>query len=102
MMPHVKKTLLICLVVELVGAVFVSAGACLLRRGERDARRAWRENPTVETRTALDAEKAITWRHRGILGAVLFGGMAVVTVPAVLLLSGPRSLRDDTQTPNAA
>jgi hypothetical protein len=102
MMPHVKKTLLICLAVELVGAAFVSAGACLLRRGERDARRAWRENPTAETRAALDAERAITWRHRGVLTGVLFGGMALITVPAVLLLSRPRSLRDDTHTPNAA
>ena len=102
--PHyafVKSSLLIGLLfAELLVAAGISASACILRRDERNAFRAWRDNPTAETRAALDAERSITFRHHVVLAAVLFGGMAVVTVPVVRAVSRRRSSVIESHTHN--
>jgi hypothetical protein len=88
----VKKSLLIgLLIAELLVATGLSASICILRREERTAFRVWRNNPTTETRAALDAEAAVTFRHHVVLAALLFGAMAVVTVPAVRAASCRRN-----------
>src|ERR1051325_4660435 len=98
----VKTPLLTCLLVELLLAAGISASVCILRRDERSAFRAWRDNPTAQARTALDAERAIAFRHHALLAAVLFGGMAVVTVPVVRAVSRRRSLLSESHKSNAA
>jgi hypothetical protein len=95
----VKSSLLIWLFVELVLAAGMSASVCILRRDERHAFHVWRDNPTTESRAALDAERAVTFRHHVVLVAVLFGGMAVVTVLVVRAVSRRRSLLNESHTP---
>ena len=86
-----KTSLIVWLSVELLVAAGVSASICILRRDEQNAFRAWHGNPTDETRAALNAEHAITFRYHVGLAAVLFGGMAVFTVPMVGAVSRRKS-----------
>jgi len=83
-----KTRLIFYLGLELLIASGISAIPCMCTR--RDAARAlvaWRENPTAETKAELDRQRRITfWNHVGI-AAILFAGMAVVTVPVVMGLS---------------
>lgn len=97
-----KTSLLIWLFVELLLAAGISASVCILSRDETNAFRAWRDNPTAETRAALDAEQAITFRHHIVVAAVLFGGMAVVTVPVVRAVSRRRSSLNENHTHTVA
>lgn len=97
-----KTSLLIWLFAELALAAGISASICILRRDERNAFRAWRDTPRAETRAALDAERATTFRHHVVWAAVLFGGMAVVTVPVLLAVSRRRSSTRDCGMDNRA
>src|SRR5436853_5640758 len=70
--------------VELAVASVLGMITCILRHDEREAFRAWMRDPTPATRAVLDKEKAITFRHNIALAAILFGGMALITVPIAL------------------
>jgi len=88
-----KDNLAAWLSIELVVASVLGLGTCLLRHDEREAFQAWMRKPTTETRAILDKEKAITVRHNIALVAILFGGMALITVP--IALRKPPSLNCD-------
>ena len=86
-----KISLIVWLSLELLIAAGLSSGTCILRRAEVRAFGAWRDSPTPETRASLDREREVTFRHHIVLGLVLFGGMAAITIPAVRVLSRRRS-----------
>lgn len=86
----VKDRLITWLSVELAVAAVLSASICVLRPEEKRAYRAWRDAPTPETRKVLDKERATTRWHQVVIGAVLFGGMALVTVPVIVAISRRR------------
>ena len=86
-----KRRLIIWLSLELLVASGMSASVCILRHSETRAYLAWRDHPTAETRATLDRERAITFCHHVVLGAVLFGGMGVITIPLVRAFSHRRS-----------
>ena len=98
----VKTRLIFWLSIELLLATGFSACVCILRRDERYAFRAWRDSPTPETRAALDRERAITFRHHVVLAAVLFAGMAVITIPVVRVVSRRRDSDIENDAQNAA
>jgi hypothetical protein len=79
-----KDNLATWLAVELAIASVLGLGTCILRHDERQAFRAWMRDPTPATRAVLDKEKAITFRHNIGLAVILFGGMALITVPIAL------------------
>jgi len=93
---------MIWLSIEMLLASGFSACICILRRDERYAFNAWRDNPTLETRAALDRQRAITFRHHVALAAVLFGGMAVITIPVVLLATRRRCSDIENHTQHTA
>lgn len=82
-----KTRLTVYLSLELLFAVFLGEGICILRRDETMARRAWRDNPTAESKAELDRQRAITRSHNHKLTAVLFTIMAVFTVPIIVSAS---------------
>src|ERR1051325_6539563 len=84
-----KDNLSAWLTVELAVASVLGLSACILRHDEREAFRAWMRNSTTQRRAVLDKEKAITFRHNLALVAILFGGMALITVP-IALRKSPR------------
>jgi hypothetical protein len=72
------------LAVELAVASVLGLSTCILRHDQRLAFHAWMRDPTPATRAVLDKEKAITFRHNIALAAILFGGMALITIPIAL------------------
>ena len=97
-----KIRLIIWLSIELLFASGLSACVCILRRDERYAFRDWRDNPTPQTRAALDRQRAITFRHHVILAAVLFSGMALITIPVVRVVSRRSSSEIENHAQHAA
>ncbi|MDB6108448.1 MAG: hypothetical protein JWR69_198 [Pedosphaera sp.] len=94
--------IIILLLIELLLApalVWTLGGA--QRRPETRAYVAWRSNPTTEARTALDSERAETFRRRVIFSVILFAGMAIITVPVVVALCGRRSSEIERDTQHA-
>ena len=82
-----KTRLIIWLTVELVVASGISAFSCVLRRDQARAFIAWRDNPTVETKSELDRQRHITVKHHVIFAGVLFAGMAIISIPFVIMTS---------------
>lgn len=81
-----KTRLVVYLGLGLLLAV-MAGGGCVLRRDEVNAHRAWRNNPTVETKAELDRQRAITRTLHYKLTAGLFGIMAAFTVPFIVIVS---------------
>jgi hypothetical protein len=82
-----KTRLIIWLSIELIVASGISAVSCILRHDEVEAYNAWHDNPMFVTKAELDKQKNITfWEHVGFAG-VLFFVMAVITIPAVYVVS---------------
>ena len=81
-----KTRLAIWLGVELLVAAAIGSAACIHRRDEVIAFRAWYDNPTLETRKELDRQRRITIWNVGFAG-ILFAGMAILTVPMVFVVS---------------
>ena len=88
---HVKTRLAFWLVVELLLAAAVSSASSIHRREEVRAWSAWHDNPTPETRAEVNRQRTITLWHHVAFAGILFAGMAVVTVPVVLVVSRRRS-----------
>jgi hypothetical protein len=78
----VNTKLVLLLLVELAFAQVISPGFCVIRKDYRNAFRAWKDNPTAETRGALGREKAVTNRMHVVQGFVIFAGLASVTLLA--------------------
>lgn len=85
-----KTRLAVYLGIELILAVVIGGGVCLLRRDEVNARRAWRDSPTVETKAELERQRGITRSQQFKLMAALFGVMALPTVMLIVRASRPR------------
>lgn len=85
-----KTRLAIYLGIELILAVVIGGGVCLLRRDEVNARRAWRDSPTAEAKAELERQRAITRGQQFKLMAALFGLMALPTVLLIVRASQPR------------
>jgi len=98
----VKTSLIVWLSLELLVAAGISSAVCILRRSEVRAFGAWHDNPTPETRAALDRERAVTFRHHVVLAGVLFCGMAAITIPLVTTFSRRRTSKIERHTQNAA
>jgi len=79
----VKTRLVVWLAVELAIASTISAGSCILRRDKVLAFRAWRKNPTPQTQAELERQQRITFLDHITFATVLFGGMAVITIPVI-------------------
>ena len=74
------KLIIILLVVEFLAAYFVVSSGCILRQDEVHAYAAWHDNPTPETRAELDRQKRITEFQTLVVSAIIFCGMAGVTL----------------------
>lgn len=85
-----KTRLAVYLGIELVLAVAIGGGVCLLRRDEVNARRAWQGNPTAEAKAELERQRAITQGQQFKLMAALFGLMALPTALLIVRASQPR------------
>lgn len=84
-----KTRLAVYLGIELVVAAAIGGGACLLRREEVNAHRAWHDSPTVETKAELKRQRDITQSQQFKLIAAIFGFMAVPTVLFIVGVSQP-------------
>ena len=82
-----KTRLIIWLSAELFLAVTISAISCIHRRDQARAFIAWRDNPTVESKSELDRQRRITAKHHVIFAGVLFAGMAIISIPFVIMAS---------------
>jgi len=78
-----RKSLVIILSVELLVAILLGQCVVLHRRDFDRAFIAWHENPTSESRVELDRQRHINALHILGFSAVMFGGMAIVTILAV-------------------
>ena len=74
------KLIIILLVVEFLAAYFVVSSGCILRHNQVRAYAAWHDNPTLETRAELDRQKRITEFQTLVFSAIIFCGMAGVTL----------------------
>lgn len=84
-----KTRLAVYLGIELVLAVLIGGGVCLLHRDEVNAHRAWRDTPTVETKAEVERQRDITRSQQLKLMVVLFVIMALPTVPLIFHASRP-------------
>lgn len=78
-----SKLLVILLTVELLAAFSLGRVIFLHRRDFERAFFTWHQHPTPESRLELDRQRHFNELHRLGFSAVVFGGMAVVTLLAV-------------------
>ena len=90
------KLIIILLAVEFLVAYFVVSSGCILRHDQVRAYATWHDNPTPETRAELDRQKRITEFHTLVFSAIIFSGMAAITLfVARAWLKKHRHLRDE-------
>lgn len=89
-----KTRLAIWLGLELLVAVVLDGGSCLLRRDEMRAFKAWHDSPTAQNRVELDRQRSITLRYHIVFVGILWGGMAVVTIPIIVAVFRHGSRRE--------
>jgi hypothetical protein len=75
-----KKLIAILLALELFIAFYVLTPSCVLRGEMIHAFVAYRQNPTLETKSELDKQSRITSLYRFGVPGVAFCGMAGVTL----------------------
>lgn len=74
------KLIIILLAVEFLVAYFVVSSGYISRHDQVHAYVAWRDHPTPETRAELDRQKRITEFQTLVISAIIFCGMAGVTL----------------------
>lgn len=97
-----KTRFAIWLGLELLLAAAISSCTYIERREETRAVVAWLQNPSPETKAERERQRRITTRDHVWFAAILFGGMAGVTVPVIVLRSRKPNSKVSAQSQSTA